>query len=162
MSERSLQSRESDPIFLGHGRQHSNHNPPFGHIDPSGVLTRITQQSLQSISEVARSPTHADPGSSSSTSAVRLACPKHCRASLRTGETKPTVGIERIGCEPLQEIAPGKSEIPIVQGVPALLRRWWRRRWQRDVVHARRTPVPRGGPPFHAVRSIPPGRHPSV
>ena len=51
MSERSLQSRESDPIFLGHGRQHSNHNPPFGHIDPSGVSTRITQQSLQSISD---------------------------------------------------------------------------------------------------------------
>ena len=158
MSERSLQSRESDPIFLGHGRQHSNHNPPFGHIDPSGVLTRITQQSLQSISKVARSPTHADPG-------IIFKHPQqfglHARSiaahPFAQRETKPTVGIERIGCEPLQEIAPGKSEIPIVQGVPALLRRWWRRRWQRDVVHARRTPVPRGGPPFHAVRSIPPG-----
>ena len=153
----SLQSRESDPIFLGHGRQDANHHPSLGHIHSPGILTRIAQQPFQLISQAVWPPTHADPGIIFEHSQqFGLHARGIAAQPFAQRETQPTVGIERIGCEPLQKIAPGKSEIPIVQGVPALLRRWWRRRWQRDVVHAGRTPVPGGSPPFHTVGSVPP------
>ena len=129
VSESSLQSCESDPIFLGHRCQNPNHNPALGHINPLGVSTRIAQQPFYLISQAAWSPTHANPGIIFEHSQQFGSHARGIAAQpFAQREPQPTVGIKWVGCEPLEEIAPGKSEISIVQGIPALLRRWWRRR----------------------------------
>ena len=108
-------SPESDPIFLGHGRQHPNHHrsgtSPAWRLDPHAQL-------FQLISQAVGLQLMQTQGSSSSTLSTNM--PEALPRNLRTAQTQPTVGIEWVGSEPLQEIASGKSEIPIVQGVPAL------------------------------------------
>ena len=61
VSKGPVQRREGDPILLSHGRQHPNHDPPFGDVDPVGVSACIAQQPFQLISEGHWFPIHAHP-----------------------------------------------------------------------------------------------------
>ena len=157
----SVQSRERDSVLLGHCRQRPNHDPSFRDVDSVCVPARILQQPLQLISQAAWSPIQAGPRIVLQDSEqFRLHARGIAAQPFAQGKPQPTVGIKRVRRKPFQEIAPGQPEIPPVQRIPALLQRRWQRRWQCDVVHAWRTPVPGGRPPFHTVGSVPP-RSPS-
>ena len=153
-----VQRCQGNAIFLGHGRQHPHHDPPFGHVHSVGVPARITQQPIQLSSEGCWPPTHADPW-------IIFKRPQQfclhaggiSSQPLAQREPQPTVGVKGVHCEPLEKITPGHAKISILQCFPALLGRWRRRRWQRDVVHAGLAPMPSGRPPFHTVGAVPPG-----
>ena len=153
----SVKSRERDSVLLGHCRQGPNHDPSFWDVDSGCVPARILQQPFQLISQAAWSPIQAGPRIVLQDSEqFRLHARGVASQPFAQGEPQPTVGVKRVCRKPLQKIATGKPEITPVQRIPALLRRRWQRRWQCDVLHVWRTPVPGGRPPFHTVGSIPP------